>query len=174
MKILKPENLDPKAYFTQYIELSEDGNLIDVLEVSRENLLEELIDISDAQSDYKYADGKWTIKQVVQHITDTERILSYRALRFGRNDKTEIEGFEEDEYAKYDHSDQMDFSLVLEEFAVVRLSTILLFKSIDPQFMDHKVLCNGHSLSPRMLGFIMNGHAIHHVNVIRERYMSGI
>ena len=172
MKILKPQGLNSQDYFTQYIELSENEGLIDVLENSKEHLLEELLDISNEDSNYRYAKGKWTIKQVVQHINDTERILSYRALRFGRNDDTPLLGFEEDTFAQNDHSDQIDLSIVLEEFAMVRSSTIMLFKTLDPQFLDHKVLCNGHALSPRMLGFVMNGHGLHHLNVIRERYLS--
>ena len=171
MKITKPENLEPNAYFTKFINKVEENDLVLALSNSKDDLVASFLKVSEEDSQFAYAKGKWTIKQVVKHLSDTERILSYRALRFGRNDNTPIPGFDEDHYAAYDNSANLKWEDVIEEFALVRMAKIKLFESMDLKFLDHAVMSGETQLCPRDLGFIIVGHALHHAGVIQEKYI---
>jgi hypothetical protein len=117
-----------------------------------------------------YAPGKWTAKDIIQHLIDAERVFSYRAMRFARNDKTQLPGFEENDYAVTANASKRNMDDLLDEYYLVRNSTIKLFKSFtDEMLMREGVIPSG-NVSVLAIGFIMPGHTIHHLNVLKERY----
>jgi uncharacterized damage-inducible protein DinB len=120
---------------------------------------------------HRYAEGKWTIKEILGHIVDDERIYVYRALRFARNDSTELPGFEQDHYAQYSEANKREITDLLDEFALVRRSTIAFFKSLDNTALMRTGVANGNRVSVRALAYHIAGHELHHMNIIRERYL---
>jgi uncharacterized damage-inducible protein DinB len=122
--------------------------------------------------DYAYAEGKWTIKEVLQHIIDAERVFSYRALRFARKDATPLPGFDENLFAENAKTDKRNWSDLIEEFGSVRKSTEYLYKSFDEEQLNETGISNNSSNYVLAFGYISVGHALHHVKVIKERYLS--
>lgn len=160
-------------FFDRYIILSEENlDLMDGLSTfSPENLFND-VEIYKAIGDEIYAPGKWTIRDLLQHCIDTERVMAYRALCFARNDETVLPGFDEELYSKNTTSTKRTLESLLEEFSIVRKSTIMLFESMDKTMLLRKGTANLTRISPLALGFVIIGHAKHHQNVIRERYYS--
>lgn len=123
---------------------------------------------------FVYAPGKWTIKEVVGHISDTERIFAYRALRFARHDSTPLPGFDQDDYVPFARSTERSLADLLNEFSLVRQSTIALFRSISSDAWLIRGTANNQSTTVRGVGFQLAGHEGHHVNILRERYLPKI
>lgn len=123
------------------------------------------------KTDYAYAEGKWTLKELLGHVIDTERILTYRLLRFARNDSTALEGFEEDDYVKHAHFRNQNFNDLVEECEAVRKANLYLFKSLTEEELERKGVANQSPSSVRALLFIIAGHMKHHQRVIEERYL---
>ncbi|MBC7946807.1 MAG: DinB family protein [Chitinophagaceae bacterium] len=121
--------------------------------------------------DYRYAPGKWTIREVIQHIIDAERIFAYRALRFARKDATPLPGFDENTFADNAKADRREWNDLVEEFKVVRAASQYLFASFDEEQMEASGTSNNNSIYVRAVGFILVGHCNHHMRVIRERYL---
>jgi len=122
--------------------------------------------------DYAYAPEKWTIKQLMIHLTDAERVFAYRALRFARNDATELAGFDENEYAVNCMIDSRTPDSIINEYHAVRSSTITLFDSFNEEALMRKGIANGKEFSVRLLGVVIAGHQMHHMNILSERYLS--
>src|SRR4051812_45717209 len=120
---------------------------------------------------FRYADGKWNIKEMLQHIIDAERIFAYRALRIARHDKTPLAGFDESSYAAAADADERTWEDLLREFRAVRVSTDLLIKSFTKDQLQQTGTTNGESNTVEALSFLVYGHILHHMNVIRERYL---
>jgi len=121
--------------------------------------------------DFSYAPGKWTLKELLGHVIDTERIMAYRMLCFARNDSNALPGFEENEYVENAHFANMDFGIMADEFAAVRKSNMFLFKALNDEELDRSGLANGGLISVRALLFIIAGHLNHHKRIINERYL---
>jgi uncharacterized damage-inducible protein DinB len=121
--------------------------------------------------DYRYAEGKWTIKEIIQHIIDTERIFSYRALRISRNDKTPLPGFEENDYVDNTDANKRGLQELLTELSAVRHATLLLFKSFSEEQLARIGIASENEISVRAIGFIIIGHQKHHQKVFEERYL---
>ena len=121
--------------------------------------------------DYAYAEGKWTLKELLGHIIDTERIMSYRLLRFARNDSTALPGFEENSYVQNAHFGEQDFNTMIDEFASVRKANLYLFKSLKEEELQRMGRASDAPLSVRALLFIIAGHLKHHRKIIEERYL---
>lgn len=119
---------------------------------------------------FAYAPGKWTVKQVLQHITDTERIFAYRALRFARKDQTPLSGFKENDYAVVARVDHREWLDLVEEFQMVRVTTEHLFRSLSEEEMFRSGTANESPFTVLSIGYIILGHAIHHRRVLEERY----
>lgn len=148
----------------------EDIEVLDALKKYGKEYLEPEREKLVALGNKIYAPGKWTVKDIIQHLIDAERVFSYRALRFARNDKTLLPGFEENDYAVTAEASKRTMDDLLDEFYMVRESTIKLFESFtDEMLMREGVLPSGDA-SVLAIGFIMPGHTIHHLNVIKERY----
>lgn len=120
---------------------------------------------------YRYAEGKWTIKEILVHIIDDERIYSYRALRFARNDQTELPGFEQDDYAIYSRANERDINNILQEFRTVRAATISLFESLDSTALLRAGVANEKIMSVRAAAYHIAGHEMRHLKIIKERYL---
>lgn len=120
----------------------------------------------------RYAEGKWTIKEILGHLIDDERIYSYRALRFARNDSTELPGFDQERYAEYSDANNREINDLLDEFTLVRQSTIALFKSLDDAAFMRSGVADGKRVTVRALSYHIAGHELRHMNIIRERYLT--
>jgi uncharacterized damage-inducible protein DinB len=120
---------------------------------------------------YRYATGKWTIKDILVHISDDERIYAYRALCFARNDQTVLPGFEQDKYARYAQAGARTLPDILGEFITVRKATVSLFESLPAEAFTRQGVANSHKVSVRALAYHIAGHELHHINIIKERYL---
>ena len=159
------------AIFETYILASQNINLIEELEICLHKFIKFVQNIPMDKFDYRYANGKWTIKEIIQHLIDCERIFAYRALRIARNDKTNLVGFNENDYADNSFGNKRSLQDLLTELAVVRQATLSLFKS----FSENQLLFMGNvsnnEISVRAIGFIIIGHQNHHERVFQERYL---
>ncbi len=157
-------------YFIRYINEVDDIELSEALIKYGENLLindkEKLIKLGDIA----YASGKWSVKDIIQHMIDAERIFVYRALRFARNDNTPLPGFEENEYVPLAKANSRTIDDLLIEFETLRRSTLKFFESFDREMLERDGISSGVSISVLSIGFAIAGHTHHHVNVIRNKY----
>ncbi len=172
---MKPSDLQPEEFaghFATYInQVSSEYNLLEELEISVHRFIKFVQHIPMDKFDYRYAEGKWIIKDIIQHLIDAERIFGYRALRFARNDKTELPGFEENDYVDYANANKRSIQDLLSELAVVRQATLSLFKSFSNEELVRIGIASNKPMSVRALGFIIIGHQNHHQRVFEERYL---
>lgn len=166
----KPENLNPQDYTTNYINLAEGENLTESLLDSQLQFEVLFESINEEQGSFKYGEDKWTIKQALLHIIDVERLFVARALKIARDPNSKIIGFDENLYANNDFSQNLTLEQLKQDFILARKSTISFFNTLDESVIDIEVKPNV-TLSPRILGWLISGHAIHHFNVIKERYL---
>jgi uncharacterized damage-inducible protein DinB len=173
--IPKPEVGEYAPYTMIYIGLLPDDGLI--LKHLADNLTATstfIRSIPEAKLLYRYAEGKWTIKEILAHIIDDERIYAYRALRFARNDQTELPGFEQDDYAAESRANVRTIEDLLNEFSAVRHSTIALFESFAEQVLTRSGIASGNIMSVRAAAYHIAGHELRHINIIKERYLDGL
>lgn len=159
------------AYFQPYVSKVQSTNVYHALEEDWNKLEALFVHLTEEQSQFRYDEGKWTPKQILQHLIDTERILSQRALRFARRDMTQLPGFDQDMYVENVIVDHRSIQDLWNEFHAVRVSTLFLYKSFSEQELKREGFANGMVLSVENVGFIIAGHAIHHAQVITERYL---
>lgn len=159
------------SYYQTY--LSKVGNieLISGLQDNGEKIISFLESLSEEQFDYAYAEGKWTIKEVVQHIIDTERVFTYRALAFARKDNTALPGYDQDEYASTCEANTRSKDSLLKEYRALRLSTVALFESFSEDMLTQMGVASNSGISVRAIGFILIGHENHHYQILKERYL---
>jgi uncharacterized damage-inducible protein DinB len=172
MKIEKPGEGEYAPYAIRYIGLLPDDGL--VLRHMEENLSatrELILSLPEEKLTHRYAEGKWTIKEILVHLSDDERIYAYRALRFARGDKTELPGFEQDDYAAHSGADGRGVEDILEEFATVRRATVSLFEGLDRGALLRVGVADGKVMSVRAAAYHIAGHELRHVNIIKERYL---
>lgn len=146
-------------------------NLLEALKRNKEDIASFIRSIPEDKGDFQYADGKWSTKSVIAHIIDTERMFQYRALRLSRKDPQSIEGFDEDWYAAEANTDNRSFEDLAAEFEAVRDAGIQLFSYMSDSMADYKGTANNMPLTARFAGWILVGHAVHHVGIIKERYL---
>lgn len=159
------------SYFEYYVNQVVDLSIDKALDASLTETISILENITEEQGNYAYADGKWTIKQLLAHLIDTERIFCNRALRFARNDDTELPGYDHDQYVNYDNSENRSVENLLSEYKAVRVATKYLFDSFSNEMLAREGKANGLSLSVEMVGLIIGGHNRHHLKIIKERYL---
>ena len=167
-----PEN-EYHPYFKTYIDvLTNNGlSIIENLIKTGQELEELVSNLPKEKENYRYAAGKWTLKELLVHIIDTERIFIYRTLRFARNDKTDLQGFDQDDYNDYADANSRNLKDILEEFISVRKSSITLFKSFSEEALLRMGTASGNAISVRALGYLMSGHQQHHIKIFKERYL---
>jgi DinB superfamily len=157
-------------YFDRYINLVADEDIIVALQDSLDYLNTIPLTKWQMLGDKVYAEGKWTVKDIIQHITDTERIFSYRALRFSRNDTTLLPGFDENLFAANAHANNRALEDLVAELIAVRESTLALYKSFSPEMLCKTGAAFKGPISVLAIGFTAIGHQIHHINILEERY----
>ena len=167
----KPTTADYPVYFQKYIDLVPENDLITAFENQETIISASLKSISEEKSNFSYAAGKWTIKELLQHLTDSERIFCFRALCFARKDATPLPGFEEDDYALHSNANSRTWNDLVDEFLAVRKATYWLFKSFSADVLALNGTANNNKTSVHSIGFIILGHFYHHNNIIKERYL---
>lgn|SRR5512142_2127446 len=167
--IARPGADEHSAYYGKYIERVPDGDLVALL---REQIVETsaLLRRARGQGDHAYAPGKWTVKQVVGHLADVERVMAYRALWIARNDRTPLPGFDENAWVDNAKFASRTVDDLVEEYEVVRASTVQLARHLDAEEFARLGTSNGHPMSVRALFYIIAGHERHHAALFRERY----
>jgi hypothetical protein len=158
-------------YYEKYLSLIKEDNVIDALQNNLINVKNVIANIPASKENFAYAEGKWTVKQVAQHVTDTERILSYRALRFARNDAQKTLPFDENLYASTSNVETKSLLEITEEYLAVRAATILLYRSFNQEALLRLGNAASGQVSVLAIGFFICGHSLHHINVINERYL---
>ena len=171
-QIEKPKENEYAPYVIQYIGLlPDDGRILDHLQQNLEETREFLHTLPEDKLLYRYADGKWTITEIVQHISDDERIYAYRALRFARNDTTELPGFDQDEFTQYADANRRTLAELLEELTTVRAATLSLYEGLAEASLTRVGVANGNVMSVRAIAYHIAGHELWHRNIIRDRYL---
>jgi hypothetical protein len=170
-KMNRPEPSEHAPYFGKYISLVEGNDIIAALNNQIDNTLSFLHGLSEHQGELRYAPGKWSIKEVIGHLIDAERIFAYRALRFARNDQNVLPGFDENSYVASSNYGTRRLSDLAEEFELVRKANIYLFRYLGGEDWDRRGKANDNEISVRALAYCIAGHEIHHVGIIRERYL---
>lgn len=172
MKSTQLNSNEYAPFYASYVaQVSDEYTLVEELEISLHRYIKFVQDIPMDKFDYSYAEGKWTIKDIIQHTIDAERIFAYRALRFARNDKTELPGYEEDDFANEAKGNKRSIMELLTEFSAVRHATLLLFKSFNEEQLLQTGIASDNAMSVRALGFVIIGHQNHHQRVFEERYL---
>ena len=173
MKIIqKPKPGEYPEYASMYIDLlPDDGLVLTHLEENFRITKNFILSLPEEKLLYSYAPGKWTIKEILVHIIDDERIYSYRALRFARNDNTNLPGFEQDDFASHSKANERALQNIFEEYEAVRKSTITLFNGLDNEALTRKGTADGNKATVRALAYHIAGHELHHISFIKENYL---
>jgi len=170
--IPRPDASEYAPYYGTYVSKVPQGDLLLTLERQRQETQALLAGLSDAQALHRYAPGKWSIKEVIGHLSDAERVFSYRALRFAREDRAPLAAFDENAYVPAGRFDARALSDLAAEFDAVRRATITLFRGMDPGAFARRGTASDHEVSVRALAYIIAGHERHHVMILRERYLT--
>lgn len=158
------------AYYDRYVTLVPDGNLVDVLLEQQLETIGMLRRVDDERGLHAYAPGKWTIKEVIGHLCDAERVFAYRALRFARGDAQPVAGFDENAYVPAGRFNERRIGGLIDEFQSIRAATVHVFRYLTEDDWARRGIANGHPISVRALGFVIAGHELHHAKLLRERY----
>ncbi|TAG99920.1 MAG: DinB family protein [Sphingobacteriales bacterium] len=167
----QPSSNEYAPFYQPYISLVGNMDINRKLKNQLNTIDDFFVDIPEEKQDFAYAEGKWTIKQIVAHLIDTERVMVYRAMRFSKNDPTELQGFDQDAYVANTNIDALSYNDLVDEFLVLRQAHLFFFKSLKDADCKKKGIANGHSVSVGALLYIIAGHAEHHINIIKERYL---
>ncbi len=166
----RPDGSEHAPYYTRYIEQVPEGDVLDVLR-NQVSEYSELFDLPESRGDHAYAPGKWSIKEILGHVIDAERVFADRALTFGRGDSGPLPSFDENAWMAPAGFRQRTLADLRDEFRAVRESTLALLCHLPPEAVGRTGIASGHPVSVRALAFIMAGHAQHHAKVLRERYL---
>ena len=169
--ITQPATSEYAPYYGRYVSLVPEGDIIALLGQQLEETLDLLKGISDAKAQYRYAPDKWSIKELIGHIIDSERIFAYRALRFSRNDGAPLAGFEQDDYVRYGGFNDRPMADLVEEFEYVRRVNIHMLRSFDEQAWERRGIASEAEVSVKALAYIIAGHERHHLQVLKTRYL---
>lgn len=167
----RPDLSHVPKYYHKYIAYVNADGINEALEQHVNFFESYLKNLPLSKWEYAYSPGKWTIKEVVQHIIDSERVFAYRALRIARKDPTPLPGFDENMFALNANANKRKVGDLVDEFSIVRSSSLALFKSFGEEQLNNIGVANDQPISVEGIGFIIAGHALHHVNVINERYL---
>jgi len=168
----RPEKGEYAEYYDRYISLVEENDIVAVLEKQQNELVEFFKQITEEKSFFAYAEGKWSIKEVIGHLTDGERIFAYRALRISRADKTPIEGFEQDGYIENSNFNNTKLTELAEELILTRKSNLIFFRNLTEEAWLRTGTASENPVSVRALAYIAAGHIRHHLNILNERYLA--
>lgn len=162
---------DFQKYVQRYLDLIPSENWLEELKKSEEKTVGIYSELSEEQSLFAYAEEKWTLKELLLHLSDTERIFQYRILAFTRGDQNELPGFDEELYAKRSFANERTLSSLLEEYQLIRKSSQILLETANSEVLKNVGSANGNQISAETIGKLIVGHNIHHLNIIEERYL---
>ncbi len=163
---------DPAPFYKTYIDVLGEGvELMDMLRRQYANFPKFIANIPEAKLHFAYADGKWTVAQVLMHIFDAERVFQHRALRFSRGDRTPLPGFDQDVYLKGSSPAVRSKDSLIQEYGAVRMATLTLFSNLEPEALELTGMASDTEWSVAKLGFVICGHQRYHRNMVRERYL---
>lgn len=175
--MIKGQEISPDEYgdfYSRYIEKSKECELFEQLEYGSRQLTDLLQLINEEQALHRYEDGKWSIKEVVGHMSDTERIMAYRALTFARGDDHSLPGFDQDSYVEAANFNEMSLQDLIDDYNSLRSSTISLFTSFNDSMLEARGTASESEFSVRALGFVIVGHEMHHIEILKDKYLPGI
>lgn len=166
----KPKSDEYAPYYGKYVSLVPDSDILNTLETQWPQTASLLSGRKESEGEFRYAPGKWSVKEALGHVTDSERVFGYRALRIARNDKTPMEGFEQDDYVKYGPFGKNSLAALIEEFSSVRKATLSLFRGLDEEAWTRRGIANKNEVTVRGLAYIIAGHELHHRRIFQENY----
>ncbi|MFT4664283.1 MAG: putative damage-inducible protein DinB [Polaribacter sp.] len=169
--VRRPLPEESPQYYKTYIDKVPQEDFLSFLKTSSSEITAFLKGLSEEQWMHRYAPDKWSIKEMMLHIVDTERIMAYRALRISRGDKTPLPGFEQDDYVPFSKADQRSSASIISEYDAVRQASVQLFEYLDDSHLKTVGVASGNPFTPRALGFVLAGHEVHHMQVLKERYL---
>lgn len=169
--MIKPKLEDFPEYYRRYIEKVIDKDILTYLAEQKDSTAEFFLKIGEEKSKYKYAEGKWSIKQILGHLCDAERIFVTRALKFARNEKQHLPGFEENDYVDEANFDELPLNLLVDDFIKMRDSHLSLFNTFSDEIYSRKGIANNTEYTVVSILYIIAGHIDHHIQVIKERYL---
>jgi len=167
----KPLKGDYPKYFEAYFKNINDENPIELMESQKFELLDLLSTLNESKANYSYEKGKWSIKEVLGHLIDSERVFCYRAVAIARGETQSLPGFEQDDYVNNGNFNARELSNLLDEYQKIREATIPLFKSFDETIYDRRGTANNNPLTVRAVMFLIPGHEKHHINILKDRYL---
>lgn len=168
----KPDASECAPYYRRYTDQAPEGDVVALLEAQIAERARLLAHLSDEKALYRYAPGKWSIKEVVGHLADAERVFAYRALRFARADATALPGFEQDDYVRAANFDRRPLGDLLAELEFIRRASLSLFRGMTDDDLLRRGTASDNPFVVRAIPFIIAGHEIHHTRVLRERYLA--
>ncbi|MDQ0477566.1 DinB family protein [Chryseobacterium sp. MDT2-18] len=161
-----------QKYIQRYLDLIPSENWLEELKKSGEKTVSLYSYLTEEQSNFAYSEGKWTLKELLLHLSDTERIFQYRILAFARGEKSGLPGFDEENYAANSFANERSLDSLLREYQFVRQSSQILLETLNPSVLKNTGKANGHIISVETIGKLIVGHNIHHLNIIEERYLT--
>lgn len=167
----RPENTEYSDWYAGYVGSVGETDIISALEKQVDEIKDFFAEISEEKGLYRYAEDKWTIKELFGHIIDGERVFAYRALRFGRNDETPLAGFDENPYVEQSNFNERTIVDLIEEFVLLRKANMFIFRNLKDSDWDNFGIASDAGVSVRALAYIMVGHIRHHLKILKERYL---
>jgi|SRR5208337_2600625 len=165
----RPDSSEYAEFYTNYISRVPEGPVLEFMNRQIGDYRQSLLGMSEEAAGAAPAPGKWSVKQVLGHLCDTERVMAYRALRFARGDQNELEGFEQDDYVREAHSNSRSVEDLMAELESIRKATVALFSSLPPEAERRSGMANGNPVTVRALAYIVAGHAQHHYELLNAR-----
>ena len=170
----RPESTEYAPYYEKYVAMVPGNDIVAILDAQRLQMSQLFAARSERDGNFRYAADKWTVKEVLGHLADTERVFVYRALRIARADQTPLSGFEQDDYVRAGGFGDRSLADVAEEFALVRGASSALFRSLGTEAWTRRGIANKNEVTVRALAFIIAGHELHHREILKERYFPAI
>ena len=167
----RPEKGDYPEYFETYFQNIKDENPIELMVSQKKELLNLLSTTNENEANYSYTDGKWSIKEVLGHLIDSERVFCYRAVAIARGETQPLPGFEQDDYVNGGNFNSRELTDLIDEYQKIRDASIPLFKSFDETDYNKRGIANNNPLTVRAVLFLIPGHEKHHINILKERYL---
>ena len=170
----RPQPTEYASNYEKYVALVPGNDIVPILEAQRLQMIQLFAARSERDGNFRYAPDKWSVKEVLGHVTDTERIFAYRALRIARQDQTPLSGFEQDDYVRAGGFGERTLADLAEEFACVRSATVALLRPLGDEAWSRRGVANKNEVTVRALAFIIAGHELHHREILKERYFPAI
>lgn len=174
MKFTRPEPNEYAKFYETYVSLIPSADVLSALEMQRLQMAQLFAGRSERDGNFRYAPGKWTVKEVLGHVNDAERVFSYRALCFARGDQKPLQSFEQDDYVRTAGSNERTLADLTEEFAAVRGASLALFRSLTEEAWNRRGVASNNEVTVRALAYITAGHELHHRRILEERYFPAI